>query len=98
MATEEFDDEAATKLLLAGIKSAADLDQMVFTELVQHVPHLITEGFGILAGAPKTGKSWLAVGIALACAQGSSVLDCIPTKPRYVLLLALEDGERRLQT
>lgn len=83
--------------LLAGLKSAADLDGMTFNPLVEHVPSLIVEGFGILAGAPKVGKSWLAVAIALACAQGGIALNGIRVKPRHVLLLALEDGERRLQ-
>ncbi|BBZ74141.1 AAA family ATPase [Mycobacterium paraseoulense] len=83
--------------LLAGLRSAADLENMTFPELVEHVPNLITEGFGILAGSPKVGKSWLATGIALACAQGGRVFGTIKVAPRAVLLLALEDGERRLQ-
>ena len=85
--------------LLSDLMTAADLDAMTFPALVEHVPHLITEGFGILAGSPKAGKSWLAPGIALACAHGGIALGGIPLKePRAVLLLALEDGPRRLQT
>ena len=84
--------------LLAGLKSAADLEDMTFPKLVEHVPNLIVEGFGILAGAPKVGKSWLAFAIALACAQGGRVFGTIKVEPRAVLLLALEDGERRLQS
>jgi 5S rRNA maturation endonuclease (ribonuclease M5) len=84
--------------LLAGLKSAADLDGMAFNPLVEHVPSLIVEGFGILAGSPKVGKSWLAVAIALACAQGGIALNGIRVQPRHVLLLALEDGDRRLQS
>lgn len=85
--------------LLTGLISAAQLDTMTFPALVEHVPHLITEGFGILAGPPKAGKSWFAGGIALACAHGGTALGGIPlAQPRNVLLLALEDGPRRLQT
>lgn len=84
--------------LLAGLKSAAALDQMTFAPLVEHIPLLVTEGFGILAGSPKVGKSWLAVAIALAVAQGGVALNTVKVKPRHVLLLALEDGDRRLQT
>ena len=85
--------------LLSGLMSAADLDTMTFPALVEHVPHLITEGFGVLAGSPKAGKSWLAAAIALACAHGGTALGAIPLEePRHVLLLALEDGPRRLQT
>jgi hypothetical protein len=78
--------------------SAADLDKMSFPALVEHVPHLITEGFGVMAGSPKAGKSWLTAGIALACAYGGVALGAIPVEPRHVLLLALEDGPRRLQS
>ncbi|MDQ1248561.1 MAG: hypothetical protein QG597_2934 [Actinomycetota bacterium] len=84
--------------LLSGLRSAADLDRLEFPPLVEHVPHLITEGFGILAGPPKAGKSWLTGGIALGCAYGGTVLDKIHVDPRHVLLLALEDGPRRLQS
>lgn len=85
------------KSLLSGMITAAKLDRMEFPPLVEHVPHLIPEGFGILAGSPKAGKSWLAADIALACAQGGTALAGIPVEPRDVLLLALEDGPRRLQ-
>ncbi|MGP4058979.1 AAA family ATPase [Mycobacterium sp. 4D054] len=83
--------------LLAELLSAAQLDAMTFDPLVEHVPHLVVEGFGILAGPPKAGKSWLAGEIALGCAQGGTVLGGINVQARHVLLLALEDGPRRLQ-
>ncbi|MDX1882256.1 AAA family ATPase [Mycolicibacterium sp. 120270] len=83
--------------LLAGLKSAADLDSETFNPVVYHVPNLVPEGFGILAGSPKIGKSWLALAIALACAQGGKLFGSIAVESRPVLLLALEDGERRLQ-
>lgn len=83
--------------LLDGIYSAADLDGMVFDPLVEHVQGLVTEGFGILAGGPKIGKSWMAAGIGLACAQGGTALGGIKVQKRRVLLLALEDGKRRMQ-
>jgi replicative DNA helicase len=52
--------------LLVEVISAADLGRMDFPELVEHVPHLVTEGFGLLAAPPKVGKTWLACGLALA--------------------------------
>jgi hypothetical protein len=84
--------------LLEGLISAADLDEMVFDPLVEHVPNLITEGYGILAGSPKIGKSWFATGIALAVAQGGTALGCVNVQKRRVMLLALEDGQRRMQS
>lgn len=90
-------DDSADPGLLAELTSAAALDRKKFPPLVEHVPRLVVEGFGILAGAPKAGKSWLAADIALGCAHGGMVLGAIPVRRRAVLLLALEDGPRRLQ-
>lgn len=95
---DEHQDAAPVVSLLSGMTNAAAIDGMEFDPLVEHVPHLITEGFGILAGAPKTGKSWLALSVALACAHGGYALGSIKVTPRAVLLLALEDGHRRLQS
>ena len=61
------------------------------------IPELLPEGAVILAGAPKQGKSLLALNIALAVSAGSVALGCKITNPGAVLYLALEDGERRLQ-
>jgi AAA domain len=84
--------------LLAGLVNAATLDSMTFPALTEHVPGLVVEGFGVLAGPPKIGKSWLADNIALGCAYGGTVLDAIPVAPRPVLLASLEDSQRRLQS
>lgn len=95
------DDRGVDNRLLDGMISAAALDAMTFDPLVEHIPNLVTEGFGIAAGPPKAGKSWLVNGFALACAQGGTALGGtgggINVDPRHVLLLALEDGPRRLQ-
>lgn len=82
---------------LAGLRSGAWLDGQVFAPLEYHVPGLITEGCGIIAGPPKVGKSWFVLGIALAIAAGNSALGCIDCVARPVLYLALEDGWRRLR-
>jgi AAA domain len=89
---------SASPGLLAGMMTAAAIGAQVYPDLVEHVPGLITEGFGILAGAPKTGKSWLGLDVALACAEGGIALGGLPVDQRSVLLLALEDGPRRLQS
>jgi hypothetical protein len=62
------------------------------------VPGLIPEGLTILAGAPKAGKSWLALNLALAIAGGTSVLGEIQVDAGEALYLALEDTPRRLQS
>ncbi|ROS34525.1 AAA family ATPase [Curtobacterium sp. PhB78] len=62
------------------------------------VPGIIPEGMTLLVAAPKIGKSWLVLGLALDLHIGVKALGGIPTgAPRPVLYLALEDGPRRLQ-
>jgi hypothetical protein len=61
------------------------------------VPGLIPEGVTLLAGRPKSGKSYLALQIAVALGEGAPVLGEIACEPCEVLYIALEDGERRLQ-
>jgi len=51
------------------------------------IPNLLPEGFSILGGKPKIGKSWLALQIALSCAQMG----------KRVAYFALEDSPGRLQ-
>src|SRR5262249_26204733 len=84
--------------LLKGLLNAAALDAMTFDPLTEHVPGLVVEGFGVIAGSPKIGKSWLVDDIALGCAYGGMVLGAIPVTPRPVLLASLEDSPRRLQS
>jgi hypothetical protein len=61
------------------------------------VPGYIAEGLTILAGRPKIGKSWLALGIAMAVASGGLAFGAVKVAAGSVLYLALEDTERRLQ-
>jgi hypothetical protein len=83
--------------LLAALRTGDWLDAQVFPPLNYVVPGLIPEGLALLVGAPKIGKSWLSLAIALAAASGGAALGHIEVDPRPVLLLALEDGDRRLQ-
>jgi hypothetical protein len=76
-------------------------DQLVQTEFPEPrwaVHGLIPEGLTLLAGAPKLGKSWLALGMACAIARGAPVLGKIDTAPGPVLYCALEDTPRRLKS
>jgi RecA-family ATPase len=84
--------------LLSGVVTAAELSHKAFPDLVEHVPSLVFEGFGIVAGPPKLGKSWFMLSIALAVAAGGYVFGKLKVEQRPVLLLALEDSERRLKT
>jgi len=61
------------------------------------VPGLLVSGLSILAGAPKLGKSWLALAIGSAVGSGGAVLGRYRVERRRALYLALEDTPRRLK-
>jgi|SRR5215213_7285135 len=61
------------------------------------VPGLLPEGVALFAGKPKLGKSWLALGLAIAVASGGVALGAMPVERGEVLYFALEDNHRRLQ-
>lgn len=77
--------------------SATELMDMVFPEPRWAVPGLVAEGLNLLVGAPKLGKSWFCLGLAIAVASGSVALGNIPVQEGAVLYAALEDPPRRLQ-
>ena len=77
--------------------NAQSLRSKVFQPVKWAVPGFLPSGLSILGGAPKTGKSILALQISLGVAIGGYVLGKIQVKQGDVLYLALEDNERRLQ-
>ena len=78
--------------------SAKQLIAADFPEPTWVMPGILPEGLTILAGRPKIGKSWLALGIAVAVAAGGIALGQIRVKQNHVVYLALEDSERRLKS
>jgi hypothetical protein len=76
--------------------TAAQLVAREFQEPRWAVPELIAEGLMLLAGKPKTGKSWLALDAAVAVAGGYAAFGNIVCPQGDTLLLALEDNARRL--
>jgi hypothetical protein len=78
--------------------TAADLMKMTLPEPRWAVNGVLPEGLSILAGKPKLGKSWLALGFALAVASGGTALGSVAVEKGDVLYLALEDTRRRLQS
>ena len=61
------------------------------------VEELLPEGLHILAGAPKIGKSWLALWLCLCISQGQPLWNFATTQGE-VLYLSLEDSFQRIQT
>ena len=78
-------------------KHVSQLLQKKFPPIQACVPGLLPEGLAILAGKPKSGKSLLALHLALSVATGQPFLDHFPTEKGWVQYFCLEDGERRLQ-
>lgn len=77
--------------------SAAELRKKLFAALVWLVDGIIPEGAVILAGKPKTKKSWLALAIAVAVAYGGKAFGFYDVTPGGVLYLDLESNQRRMQ-
>ena len=79
------------------VVNAQTLRSMVFPPIKWAVPGFIPSGLSILGGAPKTGKSIMALHIALGIAIGGCVFGCVNVEKGDVLYLSLEDTQRRLQ-
>lgn len=77
---------------------AADYPGKVFDPLMWAVPGLLPEGCFLFAGAPKTGKSWVALQIALAVATGGVLFGKIQVEQADVLYLDLESNQRRMKS
>jgi hypothetical protein len=78
-------------------KSARELLARELPPAKWAVPGVLPEGITILAGKPKMGKSWLALGLCVAVTSGGYALGKIPVSQGAALYLALEDTDRRLQ-
>lgn len=78
------------------VYSAADLEHKEFKPINWIIPEMLPDGFSLLAGKPKKGKSWMALNMALAVASGGKFFGK-DVPQGEVLYLALEDGQRRLK-
>lgn len=61
------------------------------------VPDYVPEGFSVLAGRQKLGKTWLAIDWALAMTTGGVAMGVVPVEPGNVLYIDMENGQRRIQ-
>ncbi len=77
--------------------TAAELWDMPFPPVQWIVPDYITPGLTLLVGAPKLGKSWLALDLCNAVAEGGYTLGDRHCAKGAVLYAALEDNPRRLK-
>jgi hypothetical protein len=77
--------------------TAAELMEMTFAPTRWVVPDVLPEGLSLLAGKPKKGKSWMALGMCEAVAVGGVAFGTRPVEQGDTLYLALEDNTKRLQ-
>ena len=84
-----------TELVLSAI-SGAKLMDLEFMPQEFVVRGLLTNGLSILGGAPKIGKSWLMLELALRVAKGEPMWG-METKQGTVLYYCLEDTLKRIQ-
>lgn len=77
-------------------KTCEEIMTAVYKPIEFVIDDLIAQGLYILAGAPKVGKSWLALDMCLSIAKGEKVLGQ-QTKQGTALYLCLEDSFVRIQ-
>ena len=77
--------------------TAEQLQSAPYSPVPFLVDKLLPEGLHILAGAPKIGKSWLALWLCLCVSQGQPLWNFAVTQGE-VLYLSLEDSYRRIQS
>ncbi len=77
--------------------TAAELMGMTFEPTRWVVPDVLPEGLSLLAGKPKKGKSWMALGMCEAVAAGGVAFGTRRVEQGDTLYLALEDNHKRLQ-
>lgn len=87
----------ATGKVPAIVTITADvLGSMDFPPTKWAVPGILPAGVALLAGKPKTGKSWMALDMALAVAGGGPALGALQCEHGLVLYVAGEDSKKRL--
>lgn len=81
------------------IQRADELLLKTFKPIQWAVKDLVPEGVSLLVGAPKVGKSWLALQFGIAISGGTPVWNGRDPETRGdVLILGLEDNDRRMQS
>lgn len=81
----------------SAVHTGNDLRSKVFPPIKWAVPDVLPAGVTLFGGREKMGKSWLALGLAIAVATGGYALGKHRVAQGDALYLSLEDNERRLQ-
>jgi hypothetical protein len=94
--TKDIDMRVAKAVKFERTKTTA-LMSTKYPDLTEVVPGYITEGFWILAGRQKLGKTWLEIDFAIAVATGGVAIGSIRCEQGDVLYIDMENGPRRIQ-
>jgi hypothetical protein len=94
---EADDDEGETRVRVFELSTLRSIMARHYPEPNWIIPGILSEGLNLLAGAPKQGKSMLALNLALTIAGGGSSLGNQPVSASDVLYLSLEDKQRRIK-
>lgn len=74
-----------------------DIMSKVFAPIRWIIPGYVPEGFSVMAGRQKLGKTWLAMDWAISVACGGCAMGKVMVDPGDVLYVDLENGSRRVQ-
>lgn len=83
--------------MFGGALTASEILVTDWGQLEWFVDGLIPEGFTVLAGQSKIGKSWFVLQLAICIAARLLFLNAFATSKHEVLYIALEDSERRIK-
>ncbi len=94
--------EGIEKIATASVKllkliTAKELQEMDIPEPQWVVRGIIPTGLTLLAGKPKSGKSYLMINLAAQLAVGGKVFGVVETEPTEILYLGLEDPVSRIK-
>lgn len=101
LASSLLRDEERTAARVKTLPPALSVFELMNTDFAPPqwiVPDLLTQGLTFLVGAPKLGKSWLALALGAAVGAGGGVLGRYRVERRRAVYLALEDTPRRLKS
>lgn len=78
--------------------TASDLIKLETEAPKEIIKGLITVGYSIMAGTPKSGKSWNALDFAISVSTGALALNVFRVDQGHVFYAALEDNYHRLKS
>lgn len=87
--------KTGTRFKLATGNEVAKMD---FPPIRWAIKDYVPEGFSVLAGRQKLGKTWLALDFSIAVATGGYSMQSVECKQGDVLYLDLENGYRRIKS